>query len=97
MSLIDAGLALTPGGRWATVTAGSNKGKAASLVARDLGCTEWTAVGNAANDRELLAGATRRFAIRNPEGHDPVLAALPGVTLIQVHGPRGWPEAMPRD
>lgn len=95
--LTARGLDLTPGGRWATVTAGSDKGRAARELAASLGFAEWLAIGNAANDRRLLASATRGFVIHNPDGYDPALTSLPGVTLLQAHGPEGWPEAIPQD
>lgn len=90
----SAGLRLTPGGRWATITAGSTKGTAARVLASRLGVTKWAAIGNAENDATLLCEAWRAYVIRNPEGHDPELAQIDGAVRLTVQGPEGWLEML---
>jgi hydroxymethylpyrimidine pyrophosphatase-like HAD family hydrolase len=92
--LVTAGLSLVPGGRWATITSGADKGEAARVLAARWGVTRWAAIGNAPNDATLLGGAWRSFVIRNPEGHDPVLSRIPGAVLLTAHGPDGWLEML---
>jgi predicted mannosyl-3-phosphoglycerate phosphatase (HAD superfamily) len=88
--LAAQGLSLTTGGRWATVTSGSNKGRAAVHVATTLGVESWAAVGDSANDEPLLRSAHRAFVIRHPDGHHPRLRGIEGATLLQGFGPLGW-------
>lgn len=95
--LAIAGLTLTPGGEWATVVAGADKGRAAGVLASRRGVTHWTAIGNGANDAPLLRAAARRFVIRNVDGHHPVLAALPDAFRIDTVGPRGWAAVLQPD
>lgn len=94
--LAGAGLALSPGGRWATITRGSDKGRAAGVLADRYGVTRWTAVGNAANDASLLARADAAFVIRNRDGHAAELATIPGAILLESPGPGGWMEMIDR-
>lgn len=89
---VSADLRCSPGGRWATLTSGTDKGHGALTVAERLGCTLEVAIGNDANDAPLLERATRAFVIRNPEGHSTHLAALPRTTLLEAPGPLGWKE-----
>jgi mannosyl-3-phosphoglycerate phosphatase len=89
---LSADLRCSPGGRWATLTRGADKGQAALTLSRRLGLEIDVGIGNDANDAGLLAVAARRFVIRNPDGHHPLLAALPGVTLLNAPGPLGWKE-----
>ncbi len=90
----EAGLRITIGGRWATITdAAWNKGRAATWLLARVGADSWAAIGNGANDASLLAAANQRFAIREPEGHHhPQLTTIPGVVLLTHLGPYGWPE-----
>jgi predicted mannosyl-3-phosphoglycerate phosphatase (HAD superfamily) len=90
--IVSAGLRCSAGGRWATLTGGSSKGQAASLLMGRLHATSAIAVGNDANDESLFRGVTRPFVIRNPDGHHPRLAAVPGATLLESPGPLGWKE-----
>lgn len=94
----SAGLRVTMGGRWATITGAEwNKGRVAVHLLRRYRVREWAAIGNAPNDRELLAAATHRFAIRNDHGgHDPTLAGIPDVVLLEAPGPLGWAEMLER-
>ena len=89
---LSADLRCSPGGRWATLTHGADKGQAALTLSRRLGLEIDAGIGNDANDAGLLAVAARRFVIRNPDGHHPQLAALPRVTLLNAPGPLGWKE-----
>lgn len=86
------GLSLTPGGRWATITSGSNKGRAAVHVATTLGVETWAAVGDSANDEPLLRAAHRAFVIRHHDGHHARLRGIEGAVLLDGFGPLGWPE-----
>ena len=90
----DAGIRVTIGGRWATITdARWNKGRAAIALLREMHDPPWAAIGNGANDRSLLSAANQRFAIREADGtHHPLLATIPGVVLLTHLGPLGWPE-----
>ena len=94
IQLRSSGLSLTAGGKWATVTAGSDKGRAAVHVAASLGVGVWMAIGDSGNDAPLLEAASAGFVIRRPEGHHPMLARIPGVTLLENPGPFGWVEML---
>jgi predicted mannosyl-3-phosphoglycerate phosphatase (HAD superfamily) len=87
----DLGLTLSPGGSWATLTRGADKGRAARVVAAARGVHHWVGIGNDGNDLPLLQAAGRAFVIRNREGHHPRLAAIPGAVLLSEEGPDGWP------
>lgn len=90
------GLTLSPGGRWATITADADKGSAARRLADRRQTSQWIAVGNDSNDLTLLAIASRAFVIRNAGGHHPALAAIPGVSLLEQEGSSGWIEMAAR-
>lgn len=90
--IMSAGLRCSPGGRWATLTGGSSKGRAASILMTRLQADGAIAVGNDENDESLFRSVARSFVIRNHDGHHPRLAAVPGATLLQLPGPMGWPE-----
>ncbi len=90
--IVSANLRCTAGGRWATLTGGAEKGRAAVLLMARLGVTETVAIGNDGNDEPLLRAARRSFVVRNQYGHHPRLAAIPGATLLQSPGPLGWKE-----
>lgn len=92
--LEGAQLRVAVGGRWATITGGADKGSAARVLGNRLGVTRWAAIGNAPNDATLLGEAWRSFVVRNPEGHDPVLARIEGATLLTAPGPDGWLEML---
>lgn len=87
-----AEMSLVPGGAWATVTAGADKGRAARVHAARADVTAWAAIGDAPNDRSLLESARWPFVIRHREGHDPALAQVPGAALLRSLGPQGWLE-----
>ena len=91
-SALSAGLRCTGGGRWATLTGGSDKGRAAAVLMARLEAVQAAAIGNDANDESLLRLASRPFVIRNANGHHPRLATIPGATLLQAAGPTGWME-----
>jgi predicted mannosyl-3-phosphoglycerate phosphatase (HAD superfamily) len=90
--IASADLRCSAGGRWATLTSGSSKGQAAGVLMSRLDVRGAIAVGNDANDESLCLGVRRAFVIRNPDGHHPRLAAVPGATLLQSPGPQGWRE-----
>jgi len=90
--IVSAGLRCSAGGRWATLTGGSSKGQAASVLMARLGTSEAIAVGNDANDESLFRCVTRPFVIRNLDGHHARLASIPGATMLQSPGPLGWEE-----
>lgn len=92
-----AGLDTVFGGRWVTVIAGSNKGRAVRTYRQAaehvFGPLGTVAVGDAANDETMLRSAERAFVIRQPQrGYDPFLLTIPGVRLLERHGPAGWQE-----
>jgi predicted mannosyl-3-phosphoglycerate phosphatase (HAD superfamily) len=90
--IVSADLRCSAGGRWATLTGGSDKGWAASALMARLGLDGAVAVGNDANDESLFRAVRHPFVIRNVDGHHPRLAAVPGATLLQSPGPQGWKE-----
>ena len=90
--IVSADLRCSAGGRWATLTGGSSKGRAARVLMSRLGVRGGIAVGNDANDESLFRSVARCFVIRNHDGHHPRLAAVPGATLLQSPGPLGWKE-----
>lgn len=96
VALRRAGLEASRSGTWITITSGPHKGTGVRAVlarARQAGARfhRAVAVGNAANDRPLLAAVTDRFAIRNPgRGHDRELIDLPGVVPLASSGRRAW-------
>lgn len=92
--LAAAGLSIVRGGRWATISRGSDKGSAAAELMARSGVTDWAAIGNGPNDAPLLRKSGYPFVIRNPEGHDPVLKSIPGAVLLTHPGPSGWDEML---
>ncbi len=90
--IASADLRCSAGGRWATLTGGASKGRAAAVLMSRLNARGGIAVGNDANDESLLLSVPRPFVIRNHDGHHPRLAAVPGATLLQSPGPQGWKE-----
>jgi HAD superfamily hydrolase (TIGR01484 family) len=95
--LRDAGLDTVFGGRWVTVIAGSNKGRAVrayqQAAAQVFGPMDSVAIGDEANDETMLRSAERAFVINRPErGYDPFLLTVPGVRLLERAGPDGWQE-----
>lgn len=90
--IVSANLRCSAGGRWATLTGGSSKGRAASTLVARLGLDGAIAVGNDANDESLFRAVSHAFVIRNADGHHPCLATVPGATLLQSPGPEGWKE-----
>jgi len=90
--ILSAGLRCSPGGRWATLTGGASKGRAASILMTRLQADGAIAVGNDENDESLFRSVAKSFVIRNHDGHHPRLAAVPGATLLQSSGPLGWKE-----
>ncbi len=92
-----AGLDTVFGGRWVTVIAGSNKGRAVrtyqQAAEQVFGPLGTVAIGDAANDETMLRSAERAFVIKQPErGYDPFLLTIPGVRLLERVGPDGWQE-----
>jgi mannosyl-3-phosphoglycerate phosphatase len=93
-------LEATRSGTWITITSGPHKGTGVRTVlgrAARLGArfARAAAIGNAANDRPLLASVRERYAIRNPRrGHDPELLDLPRVIPLSSSGRRAWREAL---
>ena len=98
--LAKSGLEATRSGRWITITSGPHKGTGVRTVlarARKLGAgyARVVAVGNAPNDRALLAAARERFTIRNPrQGQHPALLDLPDVIPLSSSGRRAWRELL---
>lgn len=90
--ILSVDLRCSAGGRWATLTGGSSKGRAARILATRLDANDAIAIGNDTNDESLFRSVERPFVIRNHDGHHPRLAAVPGATLLQAPGPLGWKE-----
>ncbi len=92
--LARSGLALTVGGNWATVTSGSDKGRAAVRLAAAADVEHWMAIGDSGNDAPLLRAATAGYVISHDGRHHPTLRRIPGVTLLTADGPFGWIEML---
>lgn len=90
----SADLRCSIGGKWTTLTVGPDKGSAVALLCERLGWLPDAGIGNDANDVSLLRVVHRGFVVRNPEGHHPALAGIPGVTLLQRSGLAGWKEML---
>lgn len=82
------------GGKWTTLTVGPDKGSAVTMLCQRLGWLPDAGIGNDANDLSLLRAVHRGFVIRNPEGHHPALAGVPGVRLLQQSSLAGWKEML---
>jgi len=90
----SADLRCSIGGKWTTLTAGPDKGEAVALLCQRLGWLPDAGIGNDANDVSLLRVVHRGFVVRNPEGHHPALAGIPGIRLLQRSGLAGWKEML---
>ncbi len=94
------GFALTRGGRFWHLFAGSDKGVAVrrlmTLYRRAAGPCRMAALGDAANDLPMLSAAGRAVLLPARDGtfDRAVLRNLPGVIRASAPGPKGWNEAV---
>ncbi|MCC6412135.1 MAG: HAD-IIB family hydrolase [Saprospiraceae bacterium] len=93
-ALQEAGLELSRGGRFVTLTgAGTNKGKALMVLAgwylQEYGSQPTTmAVGDSPNDESMLVAADKAFLVKQPTGTWAHLNA-PGMVKLDGIGPEG--------
>lgn len=102
--LQESGLELKRGGRFWHVMGQTDKVKAMNYLQqeykKDWGVKPFTiALGDSANDEEMLAAADVAIIVKNPEGTPFTLASADGSTpyhLIKttLSGPAGWNEAL---
>ncbi len=98
-AVTHAGLDIARGGRWATLTGRTSKGRALRHLRERLPMApvHVIAIGNDENDRSLLEAADQAFVIRNPGiGPHPGLARITGAELLDTEGPAGWLEMLAR-
>jgi mannosyl-3-phosphoglycerate phosphatase len=94
------GLRVTRGGRFFHLHGHTDKGRALDrlleLYAAEGRHFQCLALGDSANDLELLERAERAVIVPRPDGApDPLLRArLPGAELAPAPGPRGWNAAV---
>lgn len=98
-SLRALGLDASLSGRWITVTQCATKGRAvrevlARAAASGTPYQLTAAIGDAANDAEMLRAVALPFVIRTPSGHHPELARIPGAVLLRAEGLAGFREAV---
>lgn len=97
------GMEVVRGGRFWHLVAGSDKGRAAGLLAKLYG-KAWhgrlrtVALGDSPNDLSLLAAVDQAVLLPRPDGGfaEEVLTRLPHVGLGSAPGPRGWNGAVLR-
>lgn len=92
------GLRVSRGGRFHHLTADVGKGQAVKEVLRRCfqGVVRTVALGDAANDLDMLQAVERPVIIPRPEGRlDAALAsALPDAEVAPAPGPSGWNQAV---
>lgn len=94
------GFTVTRGERFFHLSRGSDKGKAARLLAeryrRDGGSWVTVGLGNSANDLSLLLAVDRPILIRNPDRSwdSAVTQSIPGIRKTMSIGPEGWAESV---
>jgi mannosyl-3-phosphoglycerate phosphatase len=94
------GFTVTRGERFFHLSRGSDKGKAARLLAesyrRDGGSWMTVGLGNSANDLSLLLAVDRPILIRNPDRSwdSAITQSIPGIRKTMSIGPAGWAESV---
>jgi len=94
------GFTVTRGDRFFHLSRGSDKGKAARLLAdlyrRDGRPWITVGLGNSANDLSLLLAVDRPILIRNPDRSwdSAVTQSIPGIRKTMSIGPEGWAESV---
>jgi mannosyl-3-phosphoglycerate phosphatase len=94
------GFTVTRGERFFHLSRGSDKGKAASLLAaayrRDGGSWLTVGLGNSANDLALLLAVDRPILIRNPDRSwdSAITQSIPGIRKTMSIGAQGWAESV---
>jgi mannosyl-3-phosphoglycerate phosphatase len=93
----EAGLSLSRGSRFYSVTGGNNKGKAVSvlieLFKRKLGRIKTIGVGDSPNDMPMLAEVNVPVLVQKPGGYWEELE-IPNLYRVEGIGPEGWIEAI---
>lgn len=96
--LEKAGLRVSFGGRWFSISSGADKGTAIReyidrLHSED--SIETFGIGNSPNDRSMLESVRHPFVVRNPgTGHDKTLMEVRGVVPCAASGTAGFAEMM---
>ena len=94
------GFTVTRGERFFHLSRGSDKGKAARLLAERYRRNDaaWVTVGlgNSANDLPLLLAVDRPILIRNPDRSwdSTITQSIPGIRKTMSIGPEGWAESV---
>jgi mannosyl-3-phosphoglycerate phosphatase len=94
------GFTVTKGERFFHLSRGSDKGKAARLLAemyrRDGGSWLTVGLGNSPNDLPLLLAVDRPILIRNPDRSwdSAITQSIPGIRKTMSIGPEGWAESV---
>lgn len=95
----EAGLRLLEGGRFIHLLGDTDKGKAVRLVVKHLRSHGWSitrtiALGDSANDRDMLLAVDNPVIIQKPDGSHLTLAERPDAILTELPGPAGWNQAV---
>lgn len=91
------GITARRGGRFLTLSYGGTKAARMAELAERLNARLTVALGDAPNDAEMIAAASRGIVVRND--HGPGLPPLPGestgrILRSRTAGPTGWAEAL---
>ena len=94
-----SGMRLLQGGRFMHLLGDTDKGKAVELVINHLrkkgkAITRTIALGDSANDRDMLLAVDNPVIIRKPDGSHLSLAERPDAILTDQPGPAGWNQAI---
>lgn len=93
----EAGLSWTRGGRFYSVTGGSDKGKATRILVelfrRKLGKIKTIGIGDSFNDRAMLAEVDVPVLVQKPGSYWEEIE-LPTLYRIEGVGPQGWVKAV---
>lgn len=92
-ALASHGISARRGGRFLTLSYGATKADRMGEIADQLGAEVTIALGDAPNDREMLAAAHHGIIVRND--HAPALDPMEGETTGRIQrslrpGPEGW-------
>ena len=93
------GMRLLQGGRFWHLLGDTDKGKAVKLVVKHLRSrgktiTRTIALGDSANDRDMLLAVDNPVIIQKPDGSHLSLAERPDAILTEQPGPAGWNQAI---
>ncbi len=95
----EAQLRILQGGRFLHLLGNTDKGNAVRLVIKHLrsrgkAITRTIALGDSANDRDMLLAVDNPVIIQRPDGSHLSLAERPDAILTDQPGPVGWNHAM---